>query len=103
MRPLVRFPENYQGILLHLLRGFVEQKVVNAVVLVGEGKGFSVQVRLISGVVWLHSEKSGKRRVFAKVETALRLLKSLGIPKVEVDLTSWDLEKDPILGKSLEE
>lgn len=89
---LQRFPDDYPPILMDRLRGFAEQKIINAVVLVGVGKGFAVQVRLPSGVVWLHSERSGRRRFFAKAETAFRVLKGLGIPSVRVDLSSWEVE-----------
>jgi hypothetical protein len=72
------------------LRAFVSQGVVNQVHLVGVDNGFALLVHLRTGPLWLHTEKSQQRRVFSRVETALRLLADAGVKYVDrVDLTGW--------------
>jgi hypothetical protein len=71
-------------------RAFASQGAVFSVRLVGLAGGFGVLVQLKTGVFWLHTEKSQKRRVFSRAETAFKLVKEVGMKELAgVDLAGW--------------
>ena len=79
---------------LNVLRELVGANSVQSAVLVGQEGGWTVLVRYGRHERAL-AAKAGGVRVFRTLESAVKLLRGLGLPRVDLDATGWDPDEPP--------
>jgi hypothetical protein len=76
------------------LKKFIEAGVVREVSLIAQSEGgFLVHIAVGMTVYLLFSDRNKPRR-FMSLDTAARLLRSIRIPKVTIDLTLFDYSRE---------
>lgn len=88
--PQKNSPFHPSSITVDQFRVFAAQGAIKEVRLCAVGRGFAMLIDLKSGPTWLNTEKGNKRRIFARAETAFRLVQEAGLVGLAgVDLSGW--------------
>lgn len=72
------------------LSRLVEAGVVRAAHVIGQAGGWALSVKYGMAERFLAAQRSGKLRLFRKLETVMAYLKTLGIQRFEVDASGYD-------------
>ncbi len=76
------------------LSRLVEIGAVHAAHVVGQAGGWALSVQYGMADTFLAAQRSGKLRLFRKLETVMLYLKKLGISHFDVDASAYDAETD---------
>ena len=74
------------------LSRLVEAGAVRAAHVIGQAGGWALSVKYGVAERFLAAQRSGKLRLFRKLETVMLYLKSLGISNFDVDASGYDAE-----------
>jgi len=72
------------------LSRLVEAGVIRAAHVIGQAGGWALSVKYGVAERFLSAQRSGKLRLFRKLETVMAYLKELGISRFEVDASGYD-------------
>jgi hypothetical protein len=76
------------------LSRLVEIGAVHAAHVIGQAGGWALSVKYGMADTFLAAQRSGKLRLFRKLETVMLYLKKLGISNFDVDASAYDAETD---------
>jgi hypothetical protein len=75
------------------LTRLVEAGAIRAAHVIGQAGGWALSVKYGMAERFLAAQRTGKLRLFRKLETVMAYLKALGISRFEVDASGYDAEQ----------